>query len=311
MGDTTIADLLRSPQPTKMVAPMVRMSKLPFRLLCRQYGGPDVVCFTPMILAEPFARSSECRDVEFWPHAEDRPLVVQFAANEAEPLAAAAELVARHCNAVDLNCGCPQGWAVGEGIGAALIRRPELVCDMVRTTLRRTSVPVSIKIRAHADHRETVELCQRAERVGVEWITVHGRTVKQSSKTPVNLDVIRLVKDSVGVPVIANGDVFTPDDVDRITQATGANGVMSARGIMINPALFGGHTATPWSCVDDFIQLSMSLGTSLHVFRRHLAFMCSSHIMRAERRRIDNAISIAGVLDVMEDIRSAAAGGCR
>ena len=86
-------------------------------------------------------------------HTGDRPLVVQFAATNAEDFARAAELVAPFSDAVDLNCGCPQRWALSEGYGAALIKQPALIADMVQQARARSNLPISIKIRIHADLR--------------------------------------------------------------------------------------------------------------------------------------------------------------
>ena len=127
---------------------------------------------------------------------DDRPLIVQFAATNSADFARAAELVAPFADGVDLNCGCPQRWALADGYGAALMKKPELVADMVHRARTRTSLPVSIKIRIHGDLRETVELCRRAESAGCGWITVHGRTTKQRAE-PCNFDAIKIVSSSI------------------------------------------------------------------------------------------------------------------
>jgi tRNA-dihydrouridine synthase 4 len=109
----------------KVVAPMVRYSKLPFRLLCNQWGAD--LATTPMIIAEGFNKSAAARDSSFTTCAADRPLVVQFAANDPVHFGLAAQKVEPYCDAVDLNCGCPQKWAIAEGIGASLVKKPQLV----------------------------------------------------------------------------------------------------------------------------------------------------------------------------------------
>ena len=171
-------------------APMVRYSKLPFRLLCRSYGVD--VCYTPMIIAQGFNRSALARDVDFQTNAMDQPLIVQFGADNAVDVSTAAALACGYVQGIDINCGCPQRWAIQSGYGAALIQKPQLVAEMVRGIRAVCTLPVSIKIRVQDDLRRTVELVQAAERAGVTFITVHGRTPQQR-KQPVNVEAIKLV----------------------------------------------------------------------------------------------------------------------
>ncbi|KAG5463717.1 MAG: tRNA-dihydrouridine synthase [Olpidium bornovanus] len=125
------------------------------------------------------------------------------------------------------NCGCPQRWAIGEGIGAHLMSQPELVRDMVRQTkARATDIPCSIKIRIHKDVRETVEFVKRAEFAGVDFITVHGRRKWQKSSVPVDVEAIRLVRENASVPIIANGGVFSLKEASGFARDTGVVGVM-------------------------------------------------------------------------------------
>ncbi|TRY73474.1 hypothetical protein TCAL_05838, partial [Tigriopus californicus] len=269
-------------------APMVRYSKLAFRQLVRDYGVD--LAFTPMLLADSFSRSARARDVEFTTNAQDRPLIVQFAANQVDDFVAAASLVRPFCDGVDLNCGCPQGWALKEGIGACLIHKPEFVADLIRQTrARNPDLPVSVKIRIHKDTRQTVDFCRQMEAAGAAFITIHGRTREQRCQ-PVNLDVIRDVKQSLRVPVIANGDVKSLADAQRIREYTGINGVMTARGILENPAMFHGHLETPAECVQDWIRLSLGTGTPFPCFHHHLSYMCDRAFSRYDRR-IFNTLS--------------------
>lgn len=287
----------------KCVAPMVRYSKLPFRLLCRRWGAD--VAFTPMLIAKEFVTSERARHMEFVSNAADRPLVVQFAASSAAEFARAAQLVMPYCDGVDLNCGCPQRWAIADGIGSALLRHPELVQDMVQQATEATGarLPVSIKIRLDPhDLRQTVELAQRAERVGVAWLTVHGRTPRQRSSAPVDYDAIKLVCDSVGVPVVANGDIDSLATAVDVRRRTGALGVMTARGILSNPAMFAGYETTPAACVRDWIDICVSLGDlapGTEYLQRHLMMCAFNTHSRPEKLEFNSLRSTAAVLDFM------------
>ncbi|XP_040400692.1 tRNA-dihydrouridine(20a/20b) synthase [NAD(P)+]-like isoform X3 [Cygnus olor] len=217
-------DLFRSGRVVKICAPMVRYSKLAFRTLVRKYSCD--LCYTPMIVAADFVRSAKARDSEFTTNKGDNPLIVQFAAKEAQVLCDAARIVCPFADGIDLNCGCPQRWAMAEGYGACLINKPELVQDMVRHVRNQIDNPrfsVSIKIRIHEDLKRTVDLCQKAEATGVSWITVHGRNVEERHQ-PVHYDAIKVIKESLSIPIVANGDIKTLKDAENVHHLTGADG---------------------------------------------------------------------------------------
>lgn len=101
--------------------------------------------------------------------------------------------------------------------------------------------------------RETVDLCQKAEHAGVSWIAVHGRTKDQRAE-PVNKEAIKTIKESLSIPVIANGDIKSLQDVEEIQAVTKVDGVMAARGILQNPAMYSGFENTPLQCVQDWVK---------------------------------------------------------
>ncbi|KAI9317038.1 hypothetical protein BX666DRAFT_2019105 [Dichotomocladium elegans] len=277
---------------------MVRYSKLPFRELVRRYNVD--ICYTPMILADVFKNSDLARETDYSTNDLDDPVVVQFAASNPVDLAAAAELVAPYAGGIDINCGCPQKWAIQERIGSHLMSDPEMVRDMVKTVKGRVNIPCSIKIRVHPDLRETYEFVKRAESVGVDYITVHGRTRRQKSTEPVNFEGIKLVKESVSMPVLANGSLFTMDDVEEMYEKTGVDGVMSARGLLQNPAFFAGYDITPWECIEDYIRLALGYGTNHFIFHHHLMYMFEDTMSNAERKTFNALSSIPAILDHLE-----------
>lgn len=225
MDQKNPVDLFQPGRVLKICAPMVRYSKLAFRSLVRKYECD--LCFTPMIIAESFVKSIKARDSEFTTNQADGPLIVQFAANDPQVLADAASIVSPFADGVDLNCGCPQRWAVAEGYGACLINKPELLRDMlrqVRNQIENPNFSVSIKIRIHKDIKTTVELCRKAEAAGVSWVTVHGRTAEERHQ-PVHYDAIKIIKENMSIPVIANGDIKNLKDVATTHQATGVDGM--------------------------------------------------------------------------------------
>ncbi|GFR72903.1 tRNA-dihydrouridine synthase [Elysia marginata] len=291
--------LFEEKEVVKICAPMVRYSKHAFRKLVRKYKCD--LAFTPMIISDSFVKSIKARDTDFTTSYDDRPLIVQFAAKNSDEFANAAEIVTPYCDGVDLNCGCPQRWAMVEGYGACLISKPDLVADMVAQAKRRVNkedFTVSIKIRIHNNIRDTVEMCRRAEKMGAHFITVHGRTKEQRTQ-PVDFLAIQTIKHAVSVPVVANGDIRSLDDTNRVHEETQVDGVMAARGILANPAMYAGYNDTPLECIKDWLDLSLSLGTSFNCFHHHLMFMMEHLLPRVERNVFNSLASTSAVLEFL------------
>ncbi|EDL36909.1 dihydrouridine synthase 4-like (S. cerevisiae), isoform CRA_b [Mus musculus] len=294
-------EMFHSGQLVKVCAPMVRYSKLAFRTLVRKYSCD--LCYTPMIIAADFVRSIKARDSEFTTNQGDCPLIVQFAANDARLLSDAALLVCPYANGIDINCGCPQRWAMADGYGACLINKPELVHDMVRQVRNRVESPrfsVSIKIRIHDDLARTIDLCRKAEATGVSWITVHGRTVEERHQ-PVHYDAIKMIKENVSIPIVANGDIRSLKEAENVWQMTGTDGVMVARGLLTNPAMFAGYEETPLKCIWDWVDISLELGTPFMCFHQHLMYMMEKITSRQEKRVFNALSSTSAVLDYLMD----------
>ena len=291
----------------RICAPMVRYSKLPFRNLVRLY---DVdVAFTPMILADVFRNSKASRDSEFTTNLDDSPVIVQFAANNSKDAADAAELVAKYCNGVDINCGCPQPWAIQEKIGSYLLKEPELVADIVDQVKRRTSnvymsdgsnFPCSVKIRIDSDIRKSVELCKRAEKAGCDFITVHGRTRKQKNSNTVNHEAISIIKSNLTIPVMFNGGISSLSEANEMVNLTRSDGVMVAQGLLNNPALFTGCNRIPIEAVRKFVELSLENGTNHYIFHHHLMFMLNQILTKRQKQVFNQLPSIAAILDYLE-----------
>ncbi|KAF2208123.1 hypothetical protein CERZMDRAFT_49920, partial [Cercospora zeae-maydis SCOH1-5] len=297
--------------------PMVRYSKLPFRMLVREYGA-DII-FTPMMLAHEFIRSGIARDSDFTTHPLETPshvqgserkntaIIAQFASSEAEEFARAAEMIAPWVDGVDLNCGCPQSWAIKEGIGCALQDDPELVARIVRTAKERIGPlgkSVSVKIRVHRDLEVTKKWIRIVQDVGgVDFITVHGRTRSQRSSTRPDYEAIRDLRRVVSVPMVANGDAYCLDDAKRIAEVTEADGVMAARGILENPAMFAGYDQVPARCVQDFLRWAVRCPIPFALVLHHVSDMTSrlEGFTKKEKRRLMECRDLLDLIDFVED----------
>jgi len=269
---------------------MVRYSKLPFRLLVQDYGVD--ITYTPMMLAHEFIRHPIARDSDFTTHRSERgPLIAQFASNDPEEFARAAQMIGPWVDGIDLNCGCPQSWAIKEGIGCSLMSSPLKVAEMVKAAklvFSGTEKSVSVKIRIHKDLSETVEFLRIVRDVGgVDFITVHGRTKNQRSSTPPDVGAIKLLRDTFPtLPMLANGDVFTLTDAMRLAAETGVDGVMAARGLQENPALFAGYDETPLAAVGKFMAYAVRSGLRFELVRTHLADMMGKMTTKKERQSL-------------------------
>lgn len=135
---------------------------------------------------------------------------------------------------------------------------------------------VSVKIRIHKDLRDTIDFINTVQAAGVDFITIHGRMRSTPSSNPVNLEAIKLLTSHTTVPTISNGDVFTLADATAITSYTGVDGVMSARGILQNPALFAGFDACPWEAVETFMNEVVTAPIPFKLVVHHLSEMVGS-----------------------------------
>ncbi|RDA92870.1 hypothetical protein CP533_2890 [Ophiocordyceps camponoti-saundersi (nom. inval.)] len=250
--------------PKFVVAPMVDQSEFAWRMLTRSLmPEPErgrLLAYTPMLHARMFANDDKYRKAHFQPARPgkekgeseawldgntalgDRPLFVQFCANEPDTLLEAAKLVAPYCDAVDLNLGCPQGIARKGRYGAFLQEDQELIFRLIDKLHRELDVPVTAKIRILDDREETLAYARNVLKAGASILTVHGRTREQKSHLTgvADWDTLRFLRENLPpeTVIFANGNILQPGDVERCLTETGADAVMSAEGNLSDPAIF-------------------------------------------------------------------------
>jgi tRNA-dihydrouridine synthase 1 len=263
---------------------MVDQSSLPFRMLCRQYDTN--LCYTPMFHSKMFMEQSY-RTEQWSTVPEDRPLFVQFCANDPDMLLAAALMVQKDCDAVDLNLGCPQGIARKGHYGAFLQEDPQLIFRLINTLAQNLTVPVTAKMRRLATIEETVRYAKMIESAGASVIAVHGRTRDQKGSGRADWEYIAAVKKAVSVPVIANGNIQFFGDVQRCIDATGVDAVMSAVSLLEDPALFSGTQVPPCQLARQLLGLTKTHKTG------YTTKSIKSHLFRI----------FATVLEVHPDLR--------
>ncbi|EGV61925.1 Dus-domain-containing protein [Yamadazyma tenuis ATCC 10573] len=234
--------------PKTIVAPMVDQSELAWRILSRRYGAE--LCYTPMFHARLFATEEKYRK-NMWSEFDgnediDRPVIVQFCANDPEYLLQAAKLVENKCDAVDLNLGCPQGIARKGNYGAFLMDDWELVRKLITNLHENLSVPVTAKIRVYDDWEKSLAYARMVLDAGAQFLTIHGRTrdMKGQLTGLANWDILKYLKDNLPEDQVffSNGNIIYPNDLQRCMNHVGCDAVMSAEGNLYNPGVFWTET---------------------------------------------------------------------
>ncbi|CAK1362376.1 tRNA-dihydrouridine(16/17) synthase [NAD(P)(+)] [Cercospora beticola] len=266
--------------PKYVVAPMVDQSEFAWRLLTRSFLPPElrssILCYTPMFHAKLFSDNPKYRANHFEPlkppitmadppdaeHLKtmgeedkyldgnpkiDRPLFVQFCANDPDLFLKAAQMVAPYCDAVDLNLGCPQGIAKRGNYGAFLQEDWDTIYKLINNLHKNLDIPVTAKFRVQETKEKTLEYAKMILSAGASIITVHGRQRHQKGHETGLADwsVIRYLREELPkeTVIFANGNILQHGDIEECLDATGADAVMSAEGNLYDPSIFG--TAPP------------------------------------------------------------------
>ena len=223
-----------------MLAPMAGVTDAAFRLICREEGAA-FTC-TELISSKALCFHDRKTFSLLRRFPGERPSAVQIFGSDPACMAEAAAIALEETGAevIDLNMGCPMGKIVNNGDGSALMKSPELAGRIVEAVNAAVPVPVTAKIRRGWDmgNCNCVEVAKVLESAGAAAIAVHGRTRAQMYSGQADWNCIRAVKEAVGVPVIANGDIFAPEDVPRILKYTRADAAMIGRGCFGNPWIF-------------------------------------------------------------------------
>ena len=221
-------------------SPLAGVSDRIFRGLVRRWA-PDALLFTEMVNATSLELGHGLQKVEELGQ-ESGPIGVQLFDHRPATMADAARRAeAAGAFLIDINMGCPVKKIARKGGGSGLIREPDLAARIVDTVARAVSIPVTVKTRLGwcGSDAEPVAWCRQLEDSGAQLLTLHGRTREQGFKGQANWEAIAAVKRALRIPVIANGDINSPDDALRCLQVTGADGVMVGRGTMGSPWLVG------------------------------------------------------------------------
>lgn len=225
------------------LAPMAGMTDWPMRVLCYRMGADyacsEMVSAMGLMYAKP---DNETYRMLLHVHSEEKNTACQLFGSDEHAMGEAAAKITElnRFASLDINMGCPARKVVGGGDGSALLLDPPKAARIMEVVKRNTHLPVTLKTRLgfDEDSMNALALGEAAQDLGFAWITVHGRTRRQQYSGKADYAAIGALKARLRIPVIANGDVFEPEDAPRILCETGADGVMIGRGAMGNPWLF-------------------------------------------------------------------------
>lgn len=226
-------------EKTAALAPMAGVADRAFRRLCAQYGAAYLV--GEMVSAKGLTQGSKKSAQLLERDCSGQPFAVQLFGGEPESMGAAVALAMEyHPDIIDINMGCPAPKITGNGGGSALMRDISLASRIIQAVKKESPVPVTVKFRKGWDneHINAVEFALMAEQSGADAITIHGRTREQMYAPPVDWEIIAQVKAAVGIPVIGNGDVTSPETAKALYEQTGCDLVMVGRGALGAPWLF-------------------------------------------------------------------------
>jgi tRNA-dihydrouridine synthase B len=220
-------------------APMAGVTDYTFRELCRRFGAGLAV--SEMMSSNPLVWQSE-KSLNRMTHGDESGLrSVQIAGSDPDQMAEAAVFNVEHgAQIIDINMGCPAKKVNKKLAGSALLQYPELVEQIIQAVVKAVSVPVTLKIRTgwDTDNRNGVQIARIAEDNGIQCLAVHGRTKACMYKGEAEYDTIRVIKQAVSIPVIANGDITSPQKARFVLDYTGADAIMIGRAAQGRPWIF-------------------------------------------------------------------------
>ncbi len=311
-----------------LLAPMAGVTDKPFRRLCRMYGAGLAV--SEMVASDPVLWDTKKSQLRLNHYEEESPRSVQIVGADPQVMAQAAKYNAGlGAQIIDINMGCPTRKVCNVFSGSALMQDEILVTKILESVVDAVDIPVTLKLRTgwNKENKNAVRIARIAENAGIQMLTIHGRTRACGFKGNAEYQTIKQVKAHVSIPVIANGDIISPEKAADVLHATGADGIMLGRAALGNPWIFreinyflqtGDQMARP--NIDEVQQVVLQhldglyelYGeyTGVRVARKHVGWY-SKHIENGEvlRSKVNKTESIKRQLFVVKNCFNAMNNG--
>ncbi len=223
-----------------LLAPMAGTSDKPFRMICRAQGAG--LTTSEMVVMKNHLLNSNKTKHRLNFTSEQQPISIQIAGSEAEELAESAKMALDFgADIIDINMGCPAKKVCNKAAGSALMQNEKLVEDIIKSVVQAVDIPVTLKMRTgwNEDNKNAPTIAKIAENFGIQMIAIHGRTRSQKYNGEAEFDTVKNITDMVSIPVVANGDITSPEKAREVLDYTGADAVMLGRATQGNPWLVG------------------------------------------------------------------------
>lgn len=306
IGSNTYYDVIA------ILAPMAGFTDLPYRYMCEKYGCN--LTFTEMINAKALCYEDEKTFSMLDIDGQSKYVGVQIFGSEVEYMGKAASILSsmnRFCH-IDINMGCPAPKIVKNGDGSALMKNPKLASQIVQEVKKYSSIPVTVKIRKGYDENNVnaVEFAKLMQDSGADAITVHGRTRAQYYSGVADWDIIKKVKENLTIPLIGNGDVKAPQDVQKMMEYTNCDAVLIGRAAQGNPFIFSNineyfakGTYTNISDVEKIKVASMHYDMAIKKFGENVAVREMRKQLNCYLKGIRNSCSIKNEINTQTDYK--------